>query len=205
MRRQTLGPIDAVGNLAPRWHRVGLTIATSCRYTDPRGLSQPVITGNSIRGILVYSTQAVWLIAIIAIIVGAAGGYFFSRSQRRDGGGGKQSEQELRRVQLEQQIYRQRVTEHFSQTAELLSQLASNYRDVHNHLAQGARELCDADAANRLQPIGERGEILEAKSTAIIEPPRDYALREDEGTGTLDETFGLDKPSRAPLPEPPRY
>ncbi len=152
-----------------------------------------------------YSIQAVWLIALIAVIVGAAGGYFFSRSQRRDGGNNKQSEQELRRVQLEQQVYRQRVTEHFSQTAELLSQLASNYRDVHNHLAVGARELCDASASARLQPIGERGETLEAVPTGIIEPPRDYALREDDSAGTLDEAFGLEKPNRAPLPEPPRY
>ena len=151
-----------------------------------------------------YSTQAVLLIALIAVIVGAAGGYLFQRLQRRSTGG-VQSEQELRRLQLEQQVYRQRVTEHFSQTAELLSQLAGNYRDVHNHLAHGAQELCDASAATRLQPIGERGETIEAAPSAIIEPPRDYALRSDDATGTLDEAFGLDKPQRAPLPEPPRY
>ncbi len=163
------------------------------------------MTANPLRGTLVYSTQVVLLIALIAVLAGAAGGYFLSRSLRR-GSGGNPAEQELQRLQLEQQVYRQRVTEHFTQTAELLSQLASNYRDVHNHLALGARDLCGADAIARLQPIGERSDAIEpAPAGLAVEPPRDYALRSDDGSGTLDEDYGLEKPGRAPLPEPPRY
>lgn len=163
------------------------------------------MTGKSPQGNLVYSTQAVWLIALIALVAGVAGGYFLSRSRNRSGGSA-QTEQELRRLQLEQQVYRQRVSEHFGQTAELLSQLAGNYRDVHNHLAQGARDLCNADAAAQLRPIGDQAGVIENQPTGgTIEPPRDYALRSDSGTGTLDESYGLEKPHRAPLPEPPRY
>jgi uncharacterized membrane-anchored protein YhcB (DUF1043 family) len=151
----------------------------------------------------VYSTQAVWLIALLAAIAGVAGGYFLSLRLRRDDGGDREAA--LRQLQQEQEAYRQRVTQHFSQTAELLSQLASNYRDVHNHLAQGARELCDPATLTRLQPIDERAVVVEPPAAAI-EPPRDYAPRPHaDAPGTLDEDYGLDKPQRSPLPEPPRY
>lgn len=151
-----------------------------------------------------YSTQAVWLIALFAVLIGAAGGYLLSRTLRRDSRSG-QTEEALRRLQEEQKAYRHRVTQHFGQTAELLSQLAGNYRDVHNHLAHGARELCDAEASARLRPIDERAGSIDAPASGAIEPPRDYALRNDDSGGTLDEDFGLEKPHRTPLPEPPRF
>ncbi len=150
-----------------------------------------------------YSIQAVWLIALFAAVAGLAGGYFLSLKLRRDGSG--TSEEALQQLQQEQEAYRQRVTQHFSQTAELLSQLASNYRDVHNHLAQGARELCDPASLTQLRPIDERVGAIEPPAAAI-EPPRDYALRNSaDAPGTLAEDYGLDRPHRSPLPEPPRY
>lgn len=151
-----------------------------------------------------YSTQIVWLIALFAALAGAAGGYILSRTLRRESRSG-QTEEALRKLQEEQKAYRHRVTQHFGQTAELLSQLAGNYRDVHNHLAQGARELCDAEASARLRPIDERVGAIEAPATGVIEPPRDYALRNENKGGTLDEDFGLEKANRTPLPEPPRF
>lgn len=53
------------------------------------------------------------------------------------------SQQEVRRRQAEAEQYRTQVTQHFTQTADLLQTLTLNYRGVYEHLAAGAAALCD--------------------------------------------------------------
>lgn len=108
-------------------------------------------------------------------------------------------EKQLSAMQQEQEDYQHQVTQHFSETAQLLDQLTNSYRDVHNHLAQGAQTLCDSESISQAieQLPGSKPQI-EADVAPLDDdtprPPLDYAPRQDPAAkGVLDEEFGLEK------------
>lgn len=45
--------------------------------------------------------------------------------------------------------YRDQVTRHFMHTSELVQEMTRSYRAVHEHLATGARELCNGDTEGK--------------------------------------------------------
>jgi uncharacterized membrane-anchored protein YhcB (DUF1043 family) len=150
----------------------------------------------------VFNSTEVWIIGILAVAAGGALGYFLPRylygAPRRN----REFETQLHALQEQHKNYRYDVNAHFNRTAELLSQLANSYRDVHNHLARGALDLCDPGAVKLLKLLPEQA--LEEQPSLAVEPPRDYALRSPYDTGVLDEDFGLEK-ARSTSAEPPRY
>ena len=78
----------------------------------------------------------------------------------------------------------------------MLSNLAESYRDVHNHLANGASALCEDDAGTILRRLPENSmaELTDAPDLSAVQPPRDYAPKGSPyATGVLNEEFGLDK------------
>jgi uncharacterized membrane-anchored protein YhcB (DUF1043 family) len=154
----------------------------------------------------VYSSNTVWLIAIIALAAGAALGYFLNRYLHPEPRRNRELQEQLHALQEQHKNYRYDVNAHFNKTAELLGQLADTYRYVHNHLAKGAEDLCDSGAVKLLKPLPEHTPVLEEQHPVVVEPPRDYALRGSPyEKGVLDEDFGLEKSRRDALPEPPRY
>lgn len=151
-----------------------------------------------------YSSAEVWVIAILAVAAGMALGYFLNRYMHPVVRRSHEFEQQLHSLQEQHKNYRYDVNAHFNRTAELLSQLANSYREVHNHLARGAIDLCDPGAVKLLKMLPEQAPVLEEEQPIAVEPPRDYALRSPYDKGVLDEDFGLDKARKA-MPEPPRY
>ena len=151
-----------------------------------------------------FNSAEVWVIAILAAAVGIALGYFLNRRLYPVARRSHEVEQQLHSLQEQHKNYRYDVNAHFNRTAELLSQLANSYREVHNHLARGAIDLCDPGAVKLLKMLPEQAPVLEEQQPVAVEPPRDYALRSPYETGILDEDFGLEK-SRGAMPEPPRY
>lgn len=151
-----------------------------------------------------YSSQEVWLIAVAALLAGTAIGWFLHRYLRQRPGAAPQqgAQAQLHTLQEEYRNYRQAVNFHFSRTADLVGGLATAYRDVHNHLAEGVRDLCDDPAAVGLKPLPEEALSITQPQTTLIEPPRDYAPR--GRTGVLAEDFGLEKLTREDTKEPPR-
>src|SRR5690625_7534129 len=96
-------------------------------------------------------------------------------------------------MRQEQQHYRDQVSAHFQRTAELVNELTSNYRAVHNHLAQGARDLCP-EAGDALAHLpAPRPELGTDPSSLPLVPPRDYAPRDRSRPGALDEAYGLER------------
>ncbi|MDP5071389.1 MAG: DUF1043 domain-containing protein, partial [Congregibacter sp.] len=76
------------------------------------------------------------------------------------------------------------------------------YRDVYEHIASGASELCsDSEAARFVAlapPETPDHETIESDSV-VVEPPRDYATKTSPGDpGVLDERFGLDGEDKPP-------
>ena len=153
-----------------------------------------------------YSTTEVWIIALLGIAAGLALGYFLNRHLHPTPRRNRELEQQLHALQEQQKNYRYDVNAHFNKTADLLSHLANSYREVHNHLARGAVDLCDPGAVRLLKMLPEQTPVLDEHQQSAVEPPRDYALKSPFEKGVLDEDFGLEKAARAHhLPEPPRY
>lgn len=139
-------------------------------------------------------------IAIIAFISGAILGVLIYRLVRNDASRSARVEQQMDDLQQKHTRYQAQVSDHFVQTAHLINRLNEDYRDIHNHLAQGATELCNEDSANNLlnlsseqpeSPTLDHQEEISEIEEIYAEPPRDYAPKSTEDQGTLSEEFGL--------------
>lgn len=139
-------------------------------------------------------------IAIIAFISGAILGVLIYRLVRNDASRSARVEQQMDDLQQKHTHYQAQVSDHFVQTAHLINRLNEDYRDIHNHLAQGATELCNEDSANNLlnlsseqpeSPTLDHQEEISEIEEIYAEPPRDYAPKSTEDQGTLSEEFGL--------------
>jgi len=83
-----------------------------------------------------------WVLVLGGVIGGMVIGYWLGFST----GPAKHLGAELKQAKEELSSYRDKVTQHFSRTAELVEVLASNSREIYRHLATGSQELCDPDA-----------------------------------------------------------
>ncbi|MFD2229685.1 YhcB family protein [Alkalimarinus sediminis] len=139
-------------------------------------------------------------IAVIAFLSGAFLGILIYRAIRSDASRSARVEQQMDELQQTHTRYQAQVSDHFVQTAHLINRLNQDYRDIHNHLAKGATELCSEDSANSLlslssetpeQPIIDHQEEISEIEKIYAEPPRDYAPKSTDDQGTLSEEFGL--------------
>ncbi len=139
-------------------------------------------------------------IAIIAFLSGAILGVLIYRLVRNDASRSARVEQQMDDLHQKHTRYQAQVSDHFVQTAHLINRLNEDYRDIHNHLAQGATELCSEDSANNLlnlssenteSPSLDSQEEINEIEEIYAEPPRDYAPKSTEEQGTLSEEFGL--------------
>jgi len=138
----------------------------------------------------------VWVTGVICLAIGAAAGFFLATRVKAGPTRISELEQQLQDLQRSHARYREEVSEHFSTTADLVQQMTDSYRDVYQHLASGAQDLCSGEVANRLLPAsrdGLPGSALE-NDDAQVQAPRDYAPKQSPGqSGALSEGFGLEK------------
>lgn len=139
---------------------------------------------------------SVFASAAAGLIIGLGAGIILSRaffSSSKD----KSLQQHLHQTQDELKSYQLEVTQHFSETAQLLKKMAESYRDVHNHLASGANNLSkDAQGLPVMKKLPEIDTITESsiEHTAHISPPLDYAPRQTPyDRGTLSGDHHLEK------------
>jgi uncharacterized membrane-anchored protein YhcB (DUF1043 family) len=123
-------------------------------------------------------TLAVAAVGVLAVfLIGLAVG---RASSRRTAEHARDLEDRLQLAEEEMNQYRAQVSEHFSDTSKLLRDLTLQYRNVYEHLAEGARTLCPE--ADRLLPS--------SFAEAALPAPAD----EDDGIGA--------SALRAPEPAP---
>ena len=95
--------------------------------------------------------------------------------------------------------YRQEVSDHYVKTSLLVSELTESYRELHNHLAEGASDLLDTRGVQPLMrsiPSREQLDAIPEPASQRVLPPLDYAPKTSPSEkGVLDESFGLDKPA----------
>lgn len=149
-----------------------------------------------------YSLETLLAFSLIALIIGLGIGAFFGL-RKSPAAKAEELEKHLTEMQQQQEEYQHEVTEHFAQTAQLLDKLTDSYRDVHNHLAQGAQTLTGVEADDSLKAIPSKDQATTSKQSDDVAPPLDYAPKTgQEEIGMLNEEFGLEKkatPEEAPI------
>ena len=109
----------------------------------------------------------------------------------------------LDQVQQEKMAYEAEVVEHFTKTANLLNNLTESYREVHQHLAQGAADLCQGEGPISLAHPADDLDAAEIPPIFVDpRPPLDYAPKHSPNEkGMLNEEFGLERRPLAATPE----
>lgn len=144
------------------------------------------------------------LVGLAALLLGLIIGIGLHKSIGSSASKVRRLEKELAHAKAQKGEYKDSVAEHFSETANLLNDLTKKYKDIHDHLALGANQLCrDEDGQLLLKgaPIELKIESTSETSTESIaattpQPPLDYAPKSPEDdAGTLAEEYGLEKVS----------
>ena len=145
-----------------------------------------------------YSSAAFWITAIACLLTGAAAGWVI----RRYADPAEQRQRELERRLLENELalrdYKAQVTAHFKGTAERVNRLTEDYRELHQHLAQGALGLCEPRQPGEEPPLltslGGPGYRAAAPVPGAVSPPLDYAPRtSSQQPGMLNEEYDLER------------
>ena len=146
-----------------------------------------------------YSEADLILAACATLVVGVLAGAFLAAFFAPENRKSRDLETRLNDTTDSLKAYRQEVAEHYAQTARLIDNLTDSYRDVHNHLAEGAATLLETrgtaplirniPSQDQIEAISESGD----NDSAVL-PPLDYAPKQSPyEKGMLDESFGLDK------------
>lgn len=138
----------------------------------------------------------VWLIGIGGLALGMVLGAILTNRLNNSPSRVRELEGQVRALEQRHEQYKDDVSDHFNVTAELIQQMTQSYKDVYQHLATGAQDLCSTEVANRLLPTG-RDAVFDAHPEEFVGlgPPKDYAAKASpEQKGALSERFGLNKP-----------
>ena len=144
-----------------------------------------------------YSMSSLIIALLLGCGLGGVSGWYLAVASRGDN---KRKviielESQLDQARQIQSDYEAEVTEHFSQTADLLHKLSDDYRAVYTHLASGADHLC-GDGVKISEVALSPPESAEDVTSHLIDvaQPLDYAPKQKpDEQGQLSETFGLDK------------
>jgi len=131
--------------------------------------------------ITLESTASIWLVGVLGVLAGILLGsiatYLMVARNRRT----HQLQLELNQLTERFTEYRDQVTQHFMRTSELVQEMTRSYRDVYEHLASGAQNLCgDTDEKWQLDHHGADDQLAD-------ESGRESALENTDGEGDYDE------------------
>ena len=131
------------------------------------------------------SLTATILVFVVGLVVGGVLATLLSPARRNN----KRLEQERDEALSALSSHRAEVDNHFLRTAELVNNMTAAYREVHEHLSEGARVLC-SETGRRLAAAKSLDSLPGTRETESgpVEQPLDYA---PSAQGTLSEDFGL--------------
>jgi uncharacterized membrane-anchored protein YhcB (DUF1043 family) len=139
----------------------------------------------------------IWLTAIACLVIGIVIGLIFSNHLNSSASRVKELENQIRDIKDNHLVYRDNVSDHFSMTADLVQHMTESYREVYQHLASGAQDLCSNEVASKLLPAGSDAVFEsndDSNAAGGLNPPKDYAAKQDPSQkGALSEEFGINK------------
>ncbi len=139
----------------------------------------------------------IYLAAITCLAVGVVVGVLFASKLNIGSSRVQELESQVRTLKENHNEYRDSVSDHFSMTAELVQHMTESYKEVYQHLASGAQDLCSTEVAGKLLPT-ETDAVFETNDTPEeangLIAPKDYATKQSpQQKGALSEEFGLEK------------
>ncbi len=145
-----------------------------------------------------YTFPELVVIGVTALLIGAGVGVVVTRMFNSGDRRRRNLEKQLQDANADLKNYQQEVSEHYVKTAKLVDDLTESYREVHNHLAEGAATLLHTRGATPLMKTIPSREQIDAISEPVTDdkflPPLDYAPKKSpHEKGMLDESFGLDR------------
>ena len=139
----------------------------------------------------------IWLTGIVCLLVGVVTGVVFSNRLNSSASRVQELENQIRDIKDNHLVYRDNVSDHFSMTADLVQHMTESYREVYQHLASGAQDLCSNEVASKLLPAGSDAVFEsndDSNAAGGLNPPKDYAAKQDPSQkGALSEEFGINK------------
>ena len=137
----------------------------------------------------------IWLVSAICLALGVVIGVVFASRFSASPVRIRDLESQIKKLQEQHSRYREDVSDHFSTTAELVQQMTESYKDVYQHLASGAQDLCSGEVAKKLLPASSDPVFdMTSVEEVTFTPPKDYAAKQSpQQKGALAEDFGLDK------------
>ncbi len=136
-----------------------------------------------------------WVLYLcIGVVIGGMAGFYFaklddfSKKQKQD------LEEKLQKSERELVEYKDQVTAHFMETANLINNMTESYQKVHEHLANGSVELCNnAVEVNKLtistsqllsSASKNKPNVEEVTSLATKKAPKN--LKHDNNNNNID-------------------
>ena len=108
---------------------------------------------------------------MIGIIVGAVVMRFGNKKLREQ----RSMQYELEKSKAELADYREELTNHFAQSAELLDNMARDYRQLYQHMAKGSNDLLP-NLPGQQNPFAYQLTEAEADNDQVpVQMPRDYS------------------------------
>ncbi|PJG86535.1 YhcB family protein [Conservatibacter flavescens] len=127
-------------------------------------------------------TSEMWQIAGISLVVGVIIGYFLVRLTKGSVKKQLETENELKAVKEQVSNQKQELEKHFSESAELLKNLAQDYQKLYQHLASSSTKLLPNSEQQALfsqNLITNESQEASAETGEHINParlePKDYS------------------------------
>lgn len=125
-----------------------------------------------------------WIVLTIIGVLGGAGlGFWLGKRAPSD------DSAKLADVEAELNAYRDRVSEHFSQSATHFQAIGRQYRDLYEHMAAGSEKLCERTESDNQHRFPRPDEVLVENAESLIETgsalesePVDYVADSEDGT-----------------------
>ena len=138
--------------------------------------------------------MSIWLIAIGCIAAGVVIGIVLTDNLGTTSHRVKDLENQIKTLKDSHIEYKDSVSEHFNITAELVQKMTESYKEVYQHLASGAQDLCTTEVASKLLPASSDAGFETSNEDQESVPPKDYATKKSPNQlGTLSEDFGIAK------------
>ena len=127
-----------------------------------------------------------WVIAVLALLAGVGIGYLIFQDIEI---GGKTAAE----LKQEHEEYRKEVQQHFTKTSDLFQSMTMQYRELYDHLSQGAQTLCETIPPNPALNLSDKA-LLPNKVSAEDAPQddTDAAARADAEAESSSQADNMD-------------
>lgn len=106
-------------------------------------------------------------------------------------------QQEIDKTKSELEQYKAKVNSHFTNTAELMGEVASSYQSLYNHMADQSKDLLN-DADLTPFPLLEKTPIENEEAVQSNDSEQEIASVEDEATSDSNESDKQDEEGQVP-------